>query len=560
CPTPTPSSLRCTSTSMDGATRPSSSSVPSSSSSWPSPCYSPCSLSALSVGRPPLECLDESSCRDLAHYFTASALHSPDLHQRLVFLYATLFGLWWCHDLVAFLLGLRALGKTAAFYRDALRLGPRELPAAEWHEVVFRLAELQRAGRYRFGPAPAPPTAQDVAGRVLRRENYLVALVNCGVLDLSVPLPFLGAVGRGTWAARTEGFYLTRTLEWSIHHCLLHQMFAPGARALRRAFAEDVGALRRRLRTAGLVHLLLLPFALVFLATHTFLRHAQEWHAEGSYLGPREWSNYARWAFREFNELPHFFERRMAGSYKYANLYLAQFSSPLAQLAARGVRFVSGALLTVLLLLTLIDDSIALHVKAFDHNLLWYMGVLGGAWAAAGAAASPAGRRRRDPEETLRKAAAATHYFPARWAGRAHAPAVRREVARLFPPKAALLATELASLLFAPLILGVSLPRCAQRVVDFIESRTAETEGLGAVCAYGLFEFDKHGDPAYAAPAARGGGARGEGCREGKLEKSFVSFQAMHPDWDAGAAGRSLLGAVARFQQRSLQAQAQAQA
>mmetsp|Transcript_14212 Transcript_14212/g.22409 ORF Transcript_14212/g.22409 Transcript_14212/m.22409 type:complete len:231 (+) Transcript_14212:306-998(+) len=52
CPTPTPSSLRCTSTSMDGATRPSSSSVPSSSSSWPSPCYSPCSLSALSGGTP----------------------------------------------------------------------------------------------------------------------------------------------------------------------------------------------------------------------------------------------------------------------------------------------------------------------------------------------------------------------------------------------------------------------------------------------------------------------------------------------------------------------------
>ncbi len=42
------------------------------------------------------------------------------------------------------------------------------------------------------------------------------------------------------------------------------------------------------------------------------------------YLGPREWTLMATWTFREFNELLHFFERRMEGSYECATAYLRQ--------------------------------------------------------------------------------------------------------------------------------------------------------------------------------------------------------------------------------------------
>jgi hypothetical protein len=39
------------------------------------------------------------------------------------------------------------------------------------------------------------------------------------------------------------------------------------------------------------------------------MQHAQEWHSNKNYLGPREWDHLALWHFREFNELPHVFER-----------------------------------------------------------------------------------------------------------------------------------------------------------------------------------------------------------------------------------------------------------
>lgn len=79
--------------------------------------------------------------------------------------------------------------------------------------------------------------AHDVANRVMREENYMVALFNRDVLDLSVPwprallntFPALRNVGNGD---------LTRVLEWNIRKGLLQYLFGPGAK-VRKAFLES---------------------------------------------------------------------------------------------------------------------------------------------------------------------------------------------------------------------------------------------------------------------------------------------------------------------------------
>ena len=48
---------------------------------------------------------------------------------------------------------------------------------------------------------------------------------------------------------------------------------------VRRAFLEDVRALRVRLVLVGLAHVVLLPFLLLFMVVYFFLQNAQEWHS-----------------------------------------------------------------------------------------------------------------------------------------------------------------------------------------------------------------------------------------------------------------------------------------
>lgn len=72
--------------------------------------------------------------------------------------------------------------------------------------MVARFLEKQRSGEYRVSISQQELTAHDVASRILRRENFLIALIDQNVLDLRPVIPVLGQCARLTgllwgWAA-----------------------------------------------------------------------------------------------------------------------------------------------------------------------------------------------------------------------------------------------------------------------------------------------------------------------------------------------------------------------
>ena len=93
--------------------------------------------------------------------------------------------------------------------------------------------------------------------------------------------------------------------------------------------------------------------------------------------GPIVWSNRLvqssghLGSYREFNELQHLFDQRVRCSLKYANAYCAQFPTPVLSVVARCVSFVMAGFVGLFLIFTLMDESILLHVRLFDRNLIW---------------------------------------------------------------------------------------------------------------------------------------------------------------------------------------------
>ena len=59
--------------------------------------------------------------------------------------------------------------------------------------------------------------------------------------------------------------------------------------------------------------------------------------------------------FREYNELPHVFERRINLSTKPAKEYLSQFHNPLTTVLARSLYFVTGSFIALLLVMSLFE-------------------------------------------------------------------------------------------------------------------------------------------------------------------------------------------------------------
>ncbi|CAI5999482.1 unnamed protein product [Closterium sp. NIES-65] len=326
-------------------------------------------------------------------------------------------------------------------------------------------------GRARVGGL----SAYEVAARITRRDNYLVALVDSRLLTVRVPAggghggsgstgaalaaallsavgPLLsfhvvherrrrkGRKGRGEEREeeREEGCVrvtvLSKTLEWVVHWCVLHPLLDRHGR-LHKHFLDDPAALRQRFILSGWLLALLSPFVLLFVLSFFLLRKAHHLYHEPAAAGVRSWSNLARWMFKEYNEVDHLTSQRLDEACPRADEYLAQFPSPLLALAAKLLSFVAGSLAALLLALALADEKL-LEAQLFGRGLVWYAAILGAVLAAA----RPVAQADRaagsvDPKGALLRAARHTHFLPTRWRSKAHTQRVRDEFQTLYQVK-----------------------------------------------------------------------------------------------------------------------------
>lgn len=82
-----------------------------------------------------------------------------------------------------------------------------------WSELLHRLVLVQGTTRL---CAVRDLDELDIVGRIMRKENYLIGMLNAGVLGLYVK-------GLGPFGGRR--FMLTKTLEWNLYLCILDPMF-----------------------------------------------------------------------------------------------------------------------------------------------------------------------------------------------------------------------------------------------------------------------------------------------------------------------------------------------
>eukprot|EP00581_Thalassiosira_minuscula_P013305 CAMPEP_0183714190 /NCGR_PEP_ID=MMETSP0737-20130205/8809_1 /TAXON_ID=385413 /ORGANISM="Thalassiosira miniscula, Strain CCMP1093" /LENGTH=939 /DNA_ID=CAMNT_0025943095 /DNA_START=322 /DNA_END=3141 /DNA_ORIENTATION=- len=556
-------------------------------------------------------CNDEQSCHEsfreaylVQHPFSSSNL----LRNSWIVIYCLLFSIYGLFCLVQYGHTLVASLESKLFLEEVLAVSDRDLEVGrvEWGDIVERMSEAQRLGKCRVAILPTSavggavgdasqlrshasmsqqqeqnseddlPTGHlVVAQRIMRRENYMISFFNKGLFDLTIPPIPIWPLSNLTNQPREEKTtFFSKSIEWSIYFCVLNYMFNH-SRKIRPAFYGDPSSLRRRFQLCGIAHLIFMPFLLFFVTLHFFMSNAYDWQSTKEYMGPREWSSMARWKFREFNELPHSFERRMEPSYKSAAAYLDMFGrpSPFKVALGRLLVFVSGSLGTLLLAFAAMNDAILLHVKIGQWNLLWYAGVLGVCFSVGKGmipkSTSPHfGHARRnlidDMNSELEKLATHTHYLPDSWRGKGWHDRTKKAFAPMFQFKANHFAMEILSIMAAPLVLCVSLPRCAEKLCRFVRDSRVEVPGVGDMVGYSTFDFDSFEDENWrgrshmdhSSKLSIRGGSSGDGTikindrpksRHGKMEKSFFNFKGCYPNWTMPPSGKNLVDRVESF-------------
>lgn len=125
-----------------------------------------------------------------------------------------------------------------------------DVQTISWPEIVRRIASIRDANpvtaissNQQVHPDSIPTAkldAHDIANRIMRQENYLIALFNKEILDLRVPIPTILQPYLGNYLGEEiqKGQVLTQALEWNLRFCLMNYLFDESGRVRKSILKE----------------------------------------------------------------------------------------------------------------------------------------------------------------------------------------------------------------------------------------------------------------------------------------------------------------------------------
>ncbi|KAK4216391.1 autophagy protein Apg9-domain-containing protein [Rhypophila decipiens] len=447
-----------------------------------------------------------------------------------------MFAFYFIWKSLQFLLEIRRILHVRDFYIHLLNIPDQDMQTVIWQEIVIRIMALRDQNpktatnltpaqrRYLGSQSKERLDASDIANRLMRRENYLIALFNKDILDLTIPIPVPFLRGRQL---------LSQTLEWMLMFSIIDFIFDERGQVNQEFLKSDrrgllSAKLRSRFMFAGLMILVLSPFVAGYLVIVYILTYYNEIQKNPSVLSSRTYTPLAKWKFREFNELPHLFQKRLDMSHPYATHYIDQFPKVKTEMICQTLAFVAGSLATVLAIVSVFDPEMFLGFEITqDRTVLFYTAVFGGIWAFARGNVSDENKV-FEPEYALRNVIQYTHYEPDHWKDRLHSSDVKTEFSELYQMKIVIFLEEILSILTTPFVLFISLPKSSDQIIDFFREFTIHVDGLGYVCQFAEFDFKR------GAPAGRrgleeiGADVRDDyySTKHGKMEASMVGFMS----------------------------------
>lgn len=424
----------------------------------------------------------------------------------LVLLFEAVFAMYWLVSLVRLFLSARDIFKTRRFFHEDLAIPESDLLYMTWDELCGILVASQQI---RPLSLVKRLDALDIAHRILRMDNFLVALF-----------------GSSLWKTKIGVARMNKILEWNVRIAVSGMVDPSASFSISKNYGQT---LRMRFLWLSLLNILAMPFMLVFMCMYFLLRNAEEYKSQPTTLGLRTFSESAKWLFREYNEYPHVLAVRLRQAEGPSYRYLSYFATPCIAAVAKTALFIAGSLSAAIIAISLVREELFLGWMILGKPLAWYLAVFGVVVAVCRSltgtsAASPAccDTAPVHPEWSLHAFSESSHYHPSEWMGRAHMKVVQDAMLSLFPYRVAVFLHEVAAVVTTPFLLLFWLRDSSHEIMRFFEQNTVHLEGVGDVCTHANFDQDFVGPQGV-----------DRGSRSVKIYASLLSFVAHHPtSWD----------------------------
>ncbi|KAI3645020.1 hypothetical protein MP228_011184 [Amoeboaphelidium protococcarum] len=503
-----------------------------------------------------ISCIDHSAIpktRQLSEALIPHCLSTINTFQTISLF---LFVCFWIYEMMKMVSDWSRYQLIQQFYSDVMQIDDSQLSDLEWHVVVDKLVGL--VNRYHQSQSVNTKfSAQDLTNMLMRRDNYLIALLNLDILDLQSPWSRMFQ-SKGKNIGQNQ--QLSKALQVLLDFCVFDYLFESQDQGLQFASSSSgnnhqpglnakvlkdihrtayIAGLRRRFILAGLAAFVLAPFVLVFLMLYFIFKYGEHFHKNPVKLSSRSFTPLVKWKIRDFNELPHQFERRLNLCADKASQYMNMFPSAYVGVLANFVAYISGSIALALTILSFVDDDFLLHFHITPgKSVLFYLGLFGVIYSASRSLVPDASReiKKQSAEDLVREVIELVHYYPSHWKVHSlNSRQLQREFSSIYQYKVVIFAQEILAVVTAPFLLCFSLPSCAEGIVDFFKENTIHVDGLGYVCSYSVFDFKSFDSRRGVIKSLDADDADSDEIREyspNKMELSVMNFQDNYPNWE----------------------------
>lgn len=182
---------------------------------------------------------------------------------------------------IKYVLDIRRLMRMREFYTHLLDIPDIDMQTVTWQTVIAKLMALRDANPITASPdrltsrqkhfmgsqSKQRLDAHDIANRLMRKDNYLIALFNKEIIDLNMRLPFVGDVQ-----------LFSRTLEWNLQFCVLDFLFNENGQVRQLTLKEShrrqlIAGLRQRFMFAAFMNFLCAPIIVIYMVVTYFFRY-----------------------------------------------------------------------------------------------------------------------------------------------------------------------------------------------------------------------------------------------------------------------------------------------
>lgn len=394
------------------------------------------------------------------------------------------------------------------FYNQRLGISDFELQTMRWTHVITLLNNhILLHGYMSLEP-------WDISSRIMKKDNYLIALIHHGVLKHGLPLGPKRFVSfmQTQYSKGYKYFYsdnirlpkfilkvFGKILIWSITYCIgnflvdeQNQLHRDIVNSESSYIKNDlVSRMQKRLRILGLLNFLLLPFLVIFVPIFALFQYGEEFYKNPSSASARNWSFFSRWKFREYNELPHTFKTRMHVTTKYAEQYLKQFPYGVYEYIAKLIAFMASSFIMYFIILSVCNDVVLFNMNLTPgKSVFWWLGLLTTVWVICRNMMRP--QPIYFPEKKMVKLNKFLHAIPEKVSS---VPNTKKSVMWLkkyFQYKIVSLLVEMVSILLNPFILIFVIGSFdnLSKLIDFVRTNTTEHATIGKICSFSA--FDQH--------------------------------------------------------------------